>query len=216
MKIKWYGHACFGVENDQGSRTIIDPYEPGSFDGAVAYGPVEDPADVVLVSHDHPDHNYAKGIQGDPEVLTAAGEAAGCDFKTIETYHDESQGADRGTSLIFWWSVDGISVCHMGDIGHLPGNQQLADLPEIDVLMIPVGGHFTIDAAAAGKIVEMVAPKLVIPMHYKTDKCGFPISPVDPFLEGKENITRPGSSELSITKDALPAERQIVVLDPAL
>ncbi len=215
MKIKYYAHACFGVEGSDGLRVIIDPYEPGSFDGAIQYAAVEDEAAVVLVSHDHADHNYTKSVKGTPEILKGAGQAAGIDFKAIEVFHDEAQGSDRGEVVIFSWEQDGIKICHLGDLGHTLSEEQLGQIAGSDVLLIPVGGLYTIDAEVAGGIVKMLKPKLVIPMHFKTPKCGFPIASVEDFLKGKANVKKVGSSELEISKDNLPSEQEIVVLEPS-
>ena len=184
----------------------------------MSYGKISDQADVVLITHDHSDHNDAKSLPGTPEILKGSGPMAakGISFKGIPVYHDPSKGSERGANTIFTFVVDGLRVCHLGDLGHLLGDKDLTEIGPVDILMIPVGGHFTIDPKEATRVVEQIRPKVVIPIHFKTEKCGFPIAPVDDFLKGKLKVKRPGKSEVVFDKAALPAQMEIVVLEHAL
>jgi L-ascorbate metabolism protein UlaG (beta-lactamase superfamily) len=218
MKIKWYGHAAFLITSNQGVRIITDPYESGAYGGQLAYGKIKDEADIVLTSHDHADHNDTGSLPGSPEIIKGGGTktAKGISFKGIASYHDPSKGSERGANTIFTFSVDGIRVCHLGDLGHSLSDKELAEIGPVDILFIPVGGYFTIDSKEASQVGEKVKPKVLIPMHFKTDKCGFPIAPVEDFLKGKKNIRRPKASEVTFDQASLPSKMEIVVLDHAL
>ena len=217
MKITWVGHACFAITASDGTVVVTDPYEPGGFGGALGYGPITVRPDVVTVSHGHEDHGYVKGLQGNPSVIREGGpaEAKGIRFDTYGTFHDAAGGAERGSNTIVCFSIDGIRLCHLGDLGHELNGATAGEIGDVDVLFVPVGGFFTIDAAAATRVVDTLKPRIVIPMHYKTEKCGFPISEVGPFLEGKSSVERTGATEFEIDKDGLPSETRIVVLEPA-
>jgi len=218
MKIKYLGHSCFLITAGDGTKIITDPYEPGGFDGAIKYGALTEPADVVIVSHQHADHNYIQGVPGDPVLVSAEGlqAAHGIEFKGVGSFHDASQGKERGLNTVFTFTVDGVTITHLGDLGHLLSDEQLAQLGKVDLLLIPVGGFFTIDAAQATGIIDQLKPVMIIPMHSKTPKIDLPIAPVDDFLAGKERVGRTGGSEIEITAESLPAQTEIVVLEPAL
>lgn len=213
MKVKWLGHASFLITSDQGTRIITDPYTVG---GGIFYGEIKESADIVLVSHGHGDHNNATAVKGNPQVVKEAGSKAvkGIDIKGIASYHDASGGSQRGPNVIFCFTVDGMRLCHLGDLGHPLSEPQVAEIGKVDVLLIPVGGFFTIDAAMATQVADKLKPKVVIPMHYKTEKCGYPIATADDFLKGKKEVNRAGKSEVELQKEQLPPG--ILVLDHAL
>jgi L-ascorbate metabolism protein UlaG (beta-lactamase superfamily) len=218
MKIEWLGHSAFLLETSDGRKLITDPYDSGSYDGAVGYEEIDIAADVVTVSHDHPDHDGVAGLQHAPGTVIrnpAPTQAAGFSIRGIQTFHDETQGAERGQNTVFVIEAEGLRICHMGDLGHPLSEEQIASLGEIDVLLIPVGGHFTIDAAQASELVNRIKPKVVIPMHYKTKVLGFPIAGVDGFLSGKSNVVRMDSTFTEVTKDNLPLQTEIRVLKHA-
>ncbi len=218
MKIKWYGHSAFLLTSDKGVKIITDPYESGGYGGQLAYGKIQDEADIVLISHDHADHNDAKSLPGSPQIVKGSG-AKGIkeiSIKGIPTYHDSSKGAERGVNTIFAFSVDGIQVCHLGDLGHILSEKELAEIGSVDILFIPVGGYFTIDAKEATRVAAQIKPKVLLPMHVKTEKCGFPIAPVEDFLKGKSRVKRAQATEVTFEKANLPQQMEIVVLDYAL
>ena len=218
MKIKWYGHAAFLITSDQGTKIIIDPYEPGAFGGQLSYGKIKDQVDIVLTSHDHADHNYTQDLPGTPQVVKGSGSKTikGISMKGISTYHDPSKGSERGSNTIFTLKMDNIQLCHLGDLGHLLSDKELAEIGPVDILLIPVGGFFTIDPKEATRVAEQIKPKILIPMHFKTQKCEFPIAPVEDFLKGKTNTKRPKASEASFDKATLPQQMEIVLLEHAL
>ena len=215
MTIKFLGHASFLITSEEGVRIITDPYEPGGYDGALRYGPITDEADIVTISHDHADHNYVAGVPGNPVVVTESTEVSGISFQVIGSYHDNAQGAERGPNRIFCFAVDGIRVCHLGDLGHLLSTEQASSIGDVDVLLIPVGGHFAIDAQGATRTIDQLRPAVAIPMHYKTPKVDFPIAPLDEFLADKQNVQRTDSSQMTIRADELPEIPQVIVLEPA-
>jgi len=218
MKIKFYGHAAFLITSDQGVNIITDPYESGAYGGQLAYGQIKDRADIVLTSHDHADHNDTKSLPGSPEIVKGSGSKTvkGISIKGISTYHDPSKGSERGANTIFTFSIDGMKICHLGDLGHILSEKELAEIGAVDVLLIPVGGYFTIDPIEATRVAEQIKPKILIPMHFKTEKCGFPIAQVEDFLKGKTNTKRPKASEATFIKTTLPQQTEIVVLEHAL
>ena len=214
MKLKWFGHSCFLITSNEGLRIITDPYTPV---GDLKYSPVTEAADIVIVSHDHFDHNNVSMISGKPEVVTGVGvkDVKGIQFKGVATYHDESQGGQRGKNTVFCFSVDGIKLCHLGDLGHKLSREQAAEVGGVDVLLVPVGGFYTIDASVASQVCDDLKPRVIIPMHFKTPKCDFPIVTEEDFLKGKGNVRKLDSSEIEFKQDELPDATEIVVLKPA-
>ena len=218
MKIKWYGHAAFLITSDQGIKIITDPYESGAYSGQLSYGKIKDQADIVLVSHDHADHNDAKSLPGSPQLIKGSGAkiVKGISLKGISTYHDPSKGSERGANTIFTFTVDGIQLCHLGDLGHTLSEKEIAEIGPVDILFIPVGGYFTIDPIEATRISTQIKPKILIPMHFKTSKCVFPIAPVEDFLKENPTSKRLNSSEVAFDKATLPQQMEIVVLEHSL
>ena len=215
MTIKFLGHATFLITSSDEVRIITDPYEPGGFGGQIAYAPIADAADIVTVSHDHADHNYVRGVPGNPVVVTAPGQVRGINFEVVESYHDEARGSKRGGNRIFCFTVDGMRVCHLGDLGAPLTADQVSALGKVDVLLLPVGGFFTIDAAQATALAAQLNAPVVIPMHFKIPKVGFPIAPVEDFLTAKGNVDAVGGSELSLSPEDLGPGQRLVVLEPA-
>ncbi|MBA7505285.1 hypothetical protein ES706_03951 [subsurface metagenome] len=213
MKIKWLGHSAFMVTSDTGIKILTDPYVTG---GDLRYGEIKESADIVTVSHNHTDHNNVAAVGGNPQVVKGTARIKGIEFKGIPTYHDDAGGKKRGDNTMLCFEVDGVRVCHLGDLGHQLSDMQVAELGRIDILLIPVGGFYTIDAKVATEVCSRLKPKVIIPMHYKTDKCGFPIAGVDEFLRGKEGVSRLDASEVEFKPGELPASTQIIVLKSAL
>jgi L-ascorbate metabolism protein UlaG (beta-lactamase superfamily) len=215
MKVKWLGHACFLLTSGDGLRVITDPYAVG---GGIGYAPIKESADVVVVTHEHGDHNNVSAIQGKPDVIKGNGmkAARGIQFKGIASFHDTCQGRERGTNTIFCFTIDELRLCHLGDLGHVLSTEQVNEIGAVDILFIPVGGFFTIDAATANEVCEQLKPQVIIPMHFKTPKCAYPIASVDGFLKGKKNVRKAASSEVQFECGKLPPATEIVLLQPAL
>ena len=214
MRVKWLGHAAFLITADNGTRIITDPY--GDYPG-LSYGRIAEEADIMVVTHDHGDHVGGK-VRGNPKLVKGAGTQTvdGIEFRGLETHHDTSGGRERGSNTVFCFAVDRVRVCHLGDLGHVLSESQISEIGEVDVLMIPVGGFYTIDAGEATRVCDQIRPRVVFPMHYSTDKCAFPISGVDEFLKGKAGVSRKDSSEVELKPDNLPGGTEIVVLKHAL
>jgi len=215
MKVKWLGHSCFLITSRGGLRVITDPYAVG---GGINYSPIKETADVVVVSHDHGDHSNVSTVQGKPEVVKGSGTktARGIQFKGIATYHDDSQGKQRGPNTVFCFTIDDIKLCHLGDLGHVLSPGQVSEIGAVDILFVPVGGFYTIDAPVASQVCDQLKPKVVIPMHFKTPKCAYPIAGVEDFLKGKKNVRKVMDSEVDLEQEKLPAATEIVLLQPAL
>ena len=215
MKIKWLGHACFLITSKDGLRVITDPYAVG---GGINYSPVKEAADVVVVSHDHGDHNNISAVKGKPEVVKGSGTktAKGIWFRGVATAHDASRGTQRGSNTVFCFTIDGLNICHLGDLGHKLSAGQVTEIGAVDILFVPVGGFFTIDAIVASQICDELKPRVAIPMHFKTPKCAYPIATVEDFLKGKKRVTKVAGSEAEFVSEDLPTETEIVLLQPAL
>ena len=219
MKIKYLGHASFMITSDSGTKIITDPYDAAYVaEGGPSYDEIKESADIVIVSHEHSDHNNVATVRGNPEVVRGAttAEVKGINFKGMPTYHDDAGGKLRGNNAIICFEVDGIMICHLGDLGHPLSDKQTAELGSVDILLIPVGGYYTIDARTATQICDRLKPKVIIPMHYKTNKCGFPIAGVDEFARGKKNVDKLDTSEVEFKQGELPASTKIIILKPAL
>jgi L-ascorbate metabolism protein UlaG (beta-lactamase superfamily) len=213
MKIKYLAHAAFLITSDAGVRIVTDPYttSPG-----LKHGAIQETADIVTVSHEHGDHNNVSAVRGNPKVLRSSGEVKGIKIRAIPVAHDDKGGSQRGPNTIFCFEVDGLNICHCGDLGHALTDEQARAIGKVDVLMLPVGGFFTIDAKTAARVGEQLKPRIIIPMHFKTEKMDFPIAGVDEFIKGKSNITRSNSSEIELKIGTLPASTQIIVLKQSL
>ena len=219
MKIKYLGHSCFMIISDAGDRVITDPYITGIPWPPLTYGEITESADIVTVSHEHKDHSNVASIQGSPQVLRGKMTTVikGIEFKGIPTHHDNAGGKVRGDNTVFVFEVDGVTVCHLGDLGHQLSAEQVAELGRIDILLVPVGGFYTIDADAATQLCDRLKPKVIMPMHYRTDKSkDTDLEGVDKFLEGKENVSKLDASEAEFKQGNLPTRTQIIVLKSAL
>jgi len=213
MKIRYLAHASFLITSGSGTRIITDPY---TVTDALKYGAIKETADIVTVSHEHGDHNNTAAVKGNPQVVRDSAEIKGIKIKAIPTQHDASGGKERGKNTIFCFDVDGVKVCHCGDLGHLLTDNQVVEVGRVHVLLLPVGGHFTIDARTAWEVAEQVRTRVVIPMHYKTEKVSFPLSGVEEFIKNKTNVTRLDGSEIEFKPGEVPAGPQIIVLKPSL
>ena len=213
MKIKWLGHAAFLITSEAGTKIITDPYTPTE---ELSYGEIKESADIVTVSHTHSDHGNVASVRGNPRIVKGTAEVKGIKFKGIAVHHDEAQGKKRGSNTVFCFEVDGIKLCHLGDLGHQLTDKQVAEIGKVDILLVPVGGFYTIDATVATRVCDQLKPRVIIPMHFKNDKCDYPISGVEEFLRGKKDIRRLEASEVEFKTGKLPTNTQIIVLRPAL
>ncbi len=209
MEITWYGHSCFRLYT-RGTSVITDPYSR-----ELGYTLPRVKVDITTISHDHAGHNNAKGLKGDYFVIDEPGEyeIGGVFIIGIAAYHDRKKGKERGRNNIYLFEIEGISVCHLGDLGHIPTQTQVEALNDIDVLLTPVGGISALTAGMAAETASMLEPRIVIPMHYKTPFIKRKLSSVNGFLKemGAEDL-KPEES-LKITKSKLPEETDVVLLE---
>lgn len=214
MEIVHLGHSSFKLRGK--STTIVtDPFDPSMV--GLRFPKIE--AEIVTVSHDHHDHNFIGAVSGSPVIINGPGEyeVKGVDIIGINSFHDEKEGSERGRNTVYLIKIDGISVVHLGDLGHKLDDKQREILSGCHILMIPVGGFFTISAFEASQVVSQLEPTVIIPMHYNTpelnQKVFSKIAGVDDFLKemGKESIIP--QPKINITKDKLPVETTIVVLE---
>lgn len=200
MRIKWLGHSCFKISSKSGIRIVTDP-----FDDNLGYRIPSVETDIVTVSHGHYDHNFVDCLNGDFEVIDKVGDfnVKGIPIKGIHTFHDDEEGAKRGVNIVYTFDVDDIKVCHLGDLGHRLTPSQLEQIGDVDVLLIPVGGVYTIDAAQAVEVIKQLKPAVVIPMHYKTKALRLNVEPVEGFEELMGKAERPAQQVVEIKKDEL-------------
>jgi len=218
MKITYLAHSCFLITAADGTKILTDPYKAGCYGGAVKYDPIRETVDIAVVSHDHDDHAGVDDLPGSPAVVRGPGEKVekGITFKGVSTYHDPNQGKDRGTNTVFIFEVDHMVLCHLGDLGHVLNLDQVKAIGKPDILFLPVGGYFTIDAREAAKVMEQLNPDIAIPMHFKTPKIDFPIAGYQDFTRDAEGVELTGKSELEITPSDIKDRRRIIVLEPKL
>lgn len=212
MIITWQGHSCFKIQDKSGPEGITVVTDP--FDKKIGLKAPNFEADIVTVSHNHFDHNNVKSLRGKPMVIDCPGEY---DFKDIlvegvDSYHDDKNGKERGDNTIFRIEIDDISVTHLGDLGQALDANQLEKLVGTDILLIPVGGKYTIDAKKAVEVISQIEPRIVIPMHYKVKGLTIDIDSVDKFIkELGLPVTR--EEKLKISKKDLPQDdMELVVL----
>lgn len=214
MEITYLGHSSFKLRG-KNVTVVTDPYDS---DMVGIKFPRHTSADIVTVSHDHADHNAVNVLEGSPFIVRGPGEyeIKGVSIIGVAAYHDNEKGAKRGRNTLYNIHIDGISIAHLGDLGHELTSSEVEALGNVDILLIPVGGTFTIDAETAAKVVAEIDPKIVIPMHYGrpelNPKTFGDLLTVGAFLKemGKETIIP--QSKLAISKDKLPQELQVVVL----
>ncbi|MBP2643194.1 MAG: putative Zn-dependent hydrolase of the beta-lactamase fold [Firmicutes bacterium] len=210
MKVKWLGHSCFLITAENGVTVLTDP-----FDSSVGYKVPEVAADIVSTSHGHFDHSYIQAVQGEYVHINKTGVCThkGIEITGVDTFHDENQGAERGKNTMYKFVIDGLHICHCGDLGHVLTREQMNAIGSVDILLIPIGGFYTIDAERAAAVVNQLQPLVTMPMHFKTEDINFPIAGVDRFLEVMGNGKRLGKQEVEFEKSSMSSEAGVIVLD---
>lgn len=208
MKITYLGHSCFQLTESTGTTVVTDPY-----DSAIGYEMPQVKADAVTISHHHYDHDNLKKIIGDPVVIDSecSNDLPGVDIDSIKSFHDTARGKHRGENNIFKFRMDGIDICHMGDIGEACNPELIEMLLPVNVLMIPVGGTYTLDASMAKEYVDRIMPDIVIPMHYKTRGSKIDIDRVYEFTDlfEEEDVVF-GEDSIEISREDLDGESTTV------
>lgn len=213
MEIYYLGHSSFKIKGKV-ATIVTDPFDQGMV--GLKFPKTE--ADIVTISHDHKDHNAMLLIGGTPYIISGPGEyeIKGIHVLGVSVFHDDRQGAERGKNVMYQYIIDGMTLVHLGDLGHKLTSDQAKEIGTCDILFIPVGGYWTIGADIASEVAAQFEPKIIIPMHYKRSglKSDFDVlSGVDKFLKemGKEEVAP--VAKLSITKDKLPEDTEVVVLE---
>jgi L-ascorbate metabolism protein UlaG (beta-lactamase superfamily) len=210
MDIVWLGHSCFRIRGRE-ATIVMDPCPPAS-----GYAIGKPTADIVTVSHPHDNHNFVKAIAGSPTVLDSPGEYEihGVFITGVRTYHDAEKGAERGGNLAWVLEMEGMKVCHLGDLGHSPSAEQAEEMTGADVLMVPVGGETTIDGRKAAEIVALLEARVILPMHYQTPALKGQLETPEVFLKEMGVTAAPEPQQkLSITRTTVPSDAQVVLLD---
>ncbi len=209
VRVTWFGHSMFLLEDDR-KRVLFDPFHSDM----VGYSRPDVEADIVTVSHGHRDHNDVEIVGGDPAVFNQPGsyEKDHVAIKGIQAYHDQKRGAERGVNVIFQVEMKGISFEHLGDLGHVPEGGLAQELTGADVLFIPVGGIFTIDADVAAEVVGRLRPRIAIPMHYGTPDGNIPLGTEGPFIKHFQNVEIIDEGPVYLNKEELPEPTLILVM----
>jgi len=209
MDISWLGHSCFRIRGSR-ATVVTDPYSPD-----LGYSLGKPTARIVTVSHQHPGHSYVQGIGGEPRLVVRPGEYEidGVLIIGVATFHDADRGGKRGKNTVYLMEVDEVSICHLGDLGHVLTAQQVEEIGNVDVLLLPVGGVSTINASMAAEVVRQLEPKVVVPMHYRTPALSRELEPVEGFLKEVGVKEVEPQSKLSLTRSNLPASTQVFLLN---
>lgn len=210
MDITWFGQSCFRLRF-KAATIITDPYN-----GDIGLKLPRQKADIVTISHEHPDHNNLKAVSGEPLILRGPGEyeRAGIFVFGIPTFHDRRNGRDRGRNTAYLIEGEDLSICHLGDLGHVPTQAQVEQLSKLDVLLIPVGGSQTLTAGEAAEVVSLLGPRMVIPMHYQIPGLKVRQDQVAKFLQAMGVAKATTQESLRVLPVAEPHETQVVLLEP--
>jgi len=216
MEIKYIGHSCFEIKGKE-LKIVIDPYDPKK----TGYKLPKLNADLVLCSHNHDDHSHAEGVSDYTLHVSTPGEyeVKGIYVEAIPTFHDNRKGADRGLNTLFQIHIDGLIVLHAGDLGHELAKETLEQIGDVDVLLLPVGGVYTINAETASKVVAAIEPGIVVPMHYQTDDLtglSKKLDDLKKFLDeiGDSNVKKVDKLKL-LRKSDIPEETEVIVINPS-
>ncbi|HOW60531.1 MAG TPA: MBL fold metallo-hydrolase [Candidatus Moranbacteria bacterium] len=215
MQIQYYGHSCFKISTKPAGRAtedIVVFFDP--FNKGIGLRPPQGQADVVFVSHDHNDHNNTTAIKGNPVIIDTPGEYAvkGINVLGIDSFHDNQNGTLRGHSTIFIIEAEGLKICHLGDLGCDLTAKQLEEIDGVDILLIPIGGTYTLDGKKAAELVHKIEPTLVIPMHYKVPGLNLKIEDEKKFCTEIGNCPKEKISRLNVKKKDLENKGMEIIL----
>ncbi len=213
MKLQWLGHACFYITTDKNTKILLDPFEDMH-----GYSLPEnlDP-DIVTVSHNHKDHNTTTKISSEFTLINTIGSFVEKDVEIngVQTFHDAEKGANRGLNTVYNITVDNINICHLGDLGHCLTNEKIEEIGEIDILLIPIGGIFTINIEEARTVIKQLSPKIIIPMHYKTEALAeykFNLDTIEKFV-ASTHLPVEHSKTLELSGEMTDKKSKVVILD---
>ena len=212
MNITWYGQSCFKITSKD-ITIITDP-----FDKKIGIKPYTGAADIVTISHEHYDHNNVESLRGTPFIIRNPGEyeVKNIFIRGLNSFHDKKEGEERGMNTIYIMDMEDMRICHLGDLGHMLSDKVIEALGQIDILMIPVGGNYTIDGKEADELIDKIEPAIVLPMHYKTSSLNINIDKIDKFLAARGIKKHEAIDHLSIKKKEInPEENKVIVLEAA-
>lgn len=211
MNITWLGHSSFLIKFNNGIKLLQDP-----FDETVGYPLYSGKPDIITVSHNHFDHNYIEPyLKESPTILNTSGtwEVMGIKIKGIPSFHDNMLGEKRGPNIIYVVEGDGFRICHLGDLGHTLDKDTLKEIGSVDILLIPVGGNYTLDGKESAKVAKLINSSYIIPMHYKTPYINFPISGVEDFITSMKNGERKDTNTMNFSSsNSKPQDKNNVLI----
>jgi L-ascorbate metabolism protein UlaG (beta-lactamase superfamily) len=208
LQIRWHGHSCFEITNDM--TIVTDPHDGRS----IGIPTPNITGDIILVTHNHYDHNSVKTVERqDSKVITDERKRTigPIQIQGFSAYHDAVHGEHRGKMILYKFICDDVTFCHLGDLGHELDEKTIQQIGLVDILFIPVGGTYTIDADQAWKVIDSLKPRIVIPMHYRVEGLSIPLADIDPFLEKKHIKIRKVGNEIDIEKDEIPKDPEVWV-----
>ncbi len=193
MQIIWYGHSCFLIKTSIGKRILIDP-----FSNNLGYENNFPKSDLITISHSHFDSSYINDINNTTKIINESGgfHLNFLDIEGFNSFHDKCNGLKRGSNIIFVFKDNNLSICHLGHLGHIPCSLILEKLKDIDILLIPIGGHFTLDGFESAKLCSLISPKYIVPMHYKTNKTSLYLDDPKNFIISMKNVKKINSNIL--------------------
>lgn len=210
MNIYWLGQSSYLIETDNKKKILIDP-----FNNEIGYTPFKGAVDLVTISHEHFDHNFLDLIENNPTVIRTV-TTHDSDFYRIEgigSFHDDNDGSEKGENIIFKYNIDGITLCHLGDLGHELNEETLEQIGKVDILFVPVGEVYTFNVESAVNVVKAISPKYIVPMHFKTELLNIPLEKVDKFLLAMKDYPNESVPYISINKSNIKDENKILVMD---
>lgn len=209
MEIDWFGLSCFRLRSRE-ATVVTDPYEK-----SIGLKLPRPRADIVTISHNHAGHDYADGVAGNPKIINGPGEyeISGVFVTGVQTNHDKRGGKDRGKNTVYAINIEGLNVCHLGDIGHAPTQAQADLIGQVDILLVPVGGGNALNASDAAEVVSLFEPMVVIPMHYRAPDLAVKLDTVDKFIKEMGIKAPPPVESLNLKRESLPKETQVFILE---
>lgn len=208
IKMKWFGHSFWKISNDD-VEIVIDPFTD------IGYKLPENlKCDIAISSHDHFDHNNVALIKSEHVLLNTPGKfnEHGIDFELIHVWHDENKGADRGSNLLIKFTIEGKTILHCGDLGHYPDDKIFDQLGRIDILLIPVGGIYTINAETAKRITERLEPQIIFPMHYKTRVLNFELDDLENYTKFFDGVINNDNDEILLTDGFFAKSKPVIII----
>lgn len=211
MQLIWYGHSCFLIKTSNGKRILMDPFENN-----IGYNSNFPKCDLITISHLNVEHSYLKNIDATTKIINETGsfDMNFLDLEGISTFHDKCNGFKRGPNIIYIFKVDGYRLCHLGALGHIPSDLILEKLKNLDILLTPIGGHFSLDGFEASKLCNLILPKYIVPMHYKTYKTPLYLDDSKKFITSMKHIKKINTNVLDTSDLTFNDKCQTIMLTP--